>query len=595
MNVQKKIYITECLKIVYKNDFIPSLLILLLKLGLALVPTLQTIFIAEFVDCVTGRKGNLLQDPYIKNIICVMTSLVAYTWIARSLVELLCDHIVMKINAEFKPQLVEKISRLEYYLMEASDIRDRINRVNTKVDTRVKDAYMAMLRLVELILKVIGILAIMFTQVWWASLLILFISIPCFYISMKSGKEEYDAEAEVSKINRVNEYYNEILKNREYSDERTLFRYQHIFMERFMEQYESARKFKTKVKLKWYIRMKAGGMATTIISGGMLAIMVPLTLKGRLSIGMFMALINAVFNIVRNMSWDLTMAIDRNTWFNEYFKDMNYIWELPEVCADLEDKKKLTVFESLEFKDVSFKYPNTKEYILKNVSFKIYANMHYAFVGANGAGKSTIIKLINGLYDGYSGKILVNGRDIREFSQGFLANVFQDFARYPLSIKDNIAIAKQEQISDAELNKIINDVELDLIISKLPNGINTVLGKIKENSVDISGGEWQKLAIARCYASQGQVKILDEPTSAMDPIYETMIYKKFKEICKDKTMILISHRLASVQISDIIFVLDNGTIIEEGSHHDLMKQGGLYETMYNEQAKWYEEDGKNEQ
>lgn len=139
----------------------------------------------------------------------------------------------MKINAEFKPQLVEKISRLEYYLMEASDIRGRINRVNTKVDTRVKDAYMAMLRLVELILKVIGILAIMFTQVWWASLLILFISIPCFYISMKSGKEEYDAEAEVSKINRVNEYYNEILKNREYSDERTLFRYQHIFMEQY--------------------------------------------------------------------------------------------------------------------------------------------------------------------------------------------------------------------------------------------------------------------------------------------------------------------------------------------------------------------------
>jgi ABC transporter len=592
MDKRKKIYLMECLKIVYKIDFIPSCMILVLKLVSALVPTLQTLVVAEFINYVTTGKVNLLEDSYIRIIILLMVILVAYIWISKSLIELLGAHVEMKVNAEFKPKLVEKISRLEYRFMEDGDTRDKISRVNSDVSVRVKDAYMEILRLVELILKVVGILIIMFTQVWWASLFILVISVPCFYVSMKSGKAEYDAEAEVSKINRVNAYYNEMLKNREYRDERSLFQYQNTFITRFSKQYEDARKFKTRIKLKWYIRMKMGSMATIVVSAVMIAVLVPLTLNGRLSIGMFMALTNSVFNIVQNMSWDLTWAIDRNTWFNEYFKDMESIWNMEEEDVNFVDKKKVHVFESLEFKNVFFRYPGTEKYILNNLSFKIVKDKNYAFVGANGVGKSTIIKLINGLYKEYDGQILVNGQDIREYHRGFIATIFQDFARYPISVKDNIVISRQDIVGDKEVEKIVEEVGLKSTISKLNNGINTVLGKFKKNSVDVSGGEWQKIALARCGISNAPVQILDEPTSAMDPIYETMIYKKFKEISKGRTMILISHRLASVQMSDIIFVLENGTLVEEGTHFNLVRQGGVYEKMYKEQAKWYREEGE---
>jgi len=411
---KRGVYFLESLKIVFKDDAMASVCILILKLILALVPAFQTLVTAEFINCVVKTKNLelLVRDNHIKIVILLMVIMVAYTWAAKALVELLCNHLEINLNLKYKTKIVEKVSRLEYYYMEDEETRNRIGRVNYQVPVLIKNAYMDILRLAELVLKVLGILVIMFTQVWWTAVLILAVSVPCFFISMKSGKEQYDAGVKVSKIKRVNEYYNEILKNREYVDERTLFHYQDEFIGRYIQRYEEARKYKTKVRIKWYIRMKIGSMATIIVSATMIAVLVPLTLSGRLGIGMFMALTNSVFSIVQNMSWDIKDAIDANVWSNEYFKDMDLFWNMDDETGD---RKRLeSGFESLEFKNVSFKYPGTEKYILKDVSFKILKGRNYAFVGANGAGKSTIIKLLNGLYKEYEGEILVNGSNIQE-------------------------------------------------------------------------------------------------------------------------------------------------------------------------------------
>ncbi len=587
---KRGVYFLESLKIVFKDDAMASVCILILKLILALVPAFQTLVTAEFINCVVKTKNLelLVRDNHIKIVILLMVIMVAYTWAAKALVELLCNHLEINLNLKYKTKIVEKVSRLEYYYMEDEETRNRIGRVNYQVPVLIKNAYMDILRLAELVLKVLGILVIMFTQVWWTAVLILAVSVPCFFISMKSGKEQYDAGVKVSKIKRVNEYYNEILKNREYVDERTLFHYQDEFIGRYIQRYEEARKYKTKVRIKWYIRMKIGSMATIIVSATMIAVLVPLTLSGRLGIGMFMALTNSVFSIVQNMSWDLTDAIDANVWSNEYFKDMDLFWNMDDETGD---RKRLeSGFESLEFKNVSFKYPGTEKYILKDVSFKILKGRNYAFVGANGAGKSTIIKLLNGLYKEYEGEILVNGSNIQEYSKDFIGNIFQDFARYPLSIRENISIGGKGPVSDSEIQEAVKKVGLETTVSRMEYGLDTVLGKIKKKSVDISGGEWQKIALARCNIMDTPVKILDEPTSAMDPIYESELYKRFKEMGNCKTVVLISHRLASVQMVDTIYVLDNGAVVEQGNHAGLVNRGGLYGKMYNEQAKWYLED-----
>jgi ATP-binding cassette subfamily B protein len=254
------------------------------------------------------------------------------------------------------------------------------------------------------------------------------------------------------------------------------------------------------------------------------------------------------------------------------------------------------VFESLEFRNVRFKYPGTDNYILDGVSFRIDAGKHYAFVGINGSGKTTITKLMTGLYNDFEGEILVNGRNISEYTQSelkaFFSVVYQDFARYYISIKDNIALGDVNRIRD-EKNSVriwdtIMKTNLEETAAKLPKGLDTPLGKIKEGGLDVSGGEWQKIAMARAVMNQAPVRILDEPTASLDPVSESRTYEEFEKISRDKTTIFISHRLGSTKLAHEIFVLNDGRIIEKGDHRQLMELGGFYAQMYESQRSWYE-------
>jgi ATP-binding cassette subfamily B protein len=229
---------------------------------------------------------------------------------------------------------------------------------------------------------------------------------------------------------------------------------------------------------------------------------------------------------------------------------------------------------------------------LKDLSFKIEEGKHYSFVGINGAGKTTITKLMTGLYTEFEGNILINDVSIRDYSKESLKSiysiVYQDFAKYCITIKDNILIS---DLSNTENEKLLSEILLNLdlneLVMKAPSGLNTPLGKIKMNGIDISGGEWQRIAMARAMYNKGVVRILDEPTAALDPISESNLYEKFEEISKNKTTIFISHRLGSTRLADIIFVLDGGKIIESGSHNELMILNGLYKKMFSAQRSWY--------
>lgn len=586
----KKIYALDAVKIVFRVDFWAAGLFFILRLLQSVVPSLQTLVVAKFVDQVTLVSATGVQDKKILLLIFLLVVLIAYNWVSKGLTELLEQHIEMRLRADFKPRMAEKISRLKYEIMENGSMRDKISRVNTNIETQIREGYSSILRLLEMVLKVTGILVIMFSQVWWLAFVILIVSIPCFRIAMKSGEENYEAQIDVTKANRINEYYNEMLKMREYVDERTVFGYQREYGEKFLQQYEKTRKYTTGVRLKWFIKMKAGSMAVILISAIFLTVMIPLTLRGNVSFGMLMALTNAVFGIVQNMSWDLTYSIDRTAWYNQYFQELREVFAMGESEKPEKEKRKIGEFRTLEFRNVSFRYPGTEHDILKNLSFQIEAGKKYAFVGANGAGKTTIIKLVNGLYQDYEGEILINGEDIRKTDKNFFSNVFQDYARYPISVRENMTIGRRDKVSEKELETTIKEMELCRFVRKLKNGVDTVLGKISEESQDLSGGEWQKIAMARCALSVEPVRILDEPTAAMDPVYESEIYQKFQQISKGKTVLLVTHRLSSVKMSDFIFVIENGTITEAGSHSVLMEENGLYKEMYEEQAKWYKKE-----
>ena len=218
----------------------------------------------------------------------------------------------------------------------------------------------------------------------------------------------------------------------------------------------------------------------------------------------------------------------------------------------------------------------------------------YALVGVNGAGKSTIIKLITGMYNDYSGKILLNGLDIKDYDytmlKGIISVVFQDFCKYETTVKDNIIVGRGFEYDQNEVNNIIDKLELNELNENLKNGLDTTIGKAIEEGVDLSGGQWQKLAISRLLYSDAQINILDEPTAALDPIAEGNTYKLFDSVSDEKFVIYITHRLGAIKMVDEILLVNDGCIVEKGTHKSLMETKKMYYNMYSKQQKWYKEN-----
>jgi len=250
------------------------------------------------------------------------------------------------------------------------------------------------------------------------------------------------------------------------------------------------------------------------------------------------------------------------------------------------------IHEGFEFKNVSFQYPGSSRQVLKNVSFKLGTSERIAIVGENGQGKTTIVKLLTRLYEPTEGQILLDGKDLREYDLESLWSqigvIFQDFMRYEMTASANIAVGRIEEIKNQFLIRAAANKSLaEHAIRKLPQGFDQVLGSRFEGAVDLSGGEWQKIAIARAYLRDAQLLILDEPTAALDARSEHEVFQRFSELTTGKMSVLISHRFSTVKMADRILVLKNGEIAEQGKHDQLIKTGGAYAEMFELQAASY--------
>jgi ATP-binding cassette subfamily B protein len=246
----------------------------------------------------------------------------------------------------------------------------------------------------------------------------------------------------------------------------------------------------------------------------------------------------------------------------------------------------------IEFKNVSFKYPQSERFILKDFNLTIQSGEKVSLVGENGAGKSTIIKLILRFYDATEGDILINGINIKEIDLDTwykeIGALFQDFIKYQFTFKENVIYGDLSQKDNLEaLKEALRKSGADSFLGNLPKGIDQVVGKTFEGGEDLSGGQWQKLALARAFFRNAPLLILDEPTSAIDAKAEYEIFENVQKLQKDKTVIIISHRFSTVRNADRILVLDEGKIIEEGNHEKLMDKKGLYAELFNLQAEGY--------
>jgi ATP-binding cassette subfamily B protein len=250
------------------------------------------------------------------------------------------------------------------------------------------------------------------------------------------------------------------------------------------------------------------------------------------------------------------------------------------------------VRQGFEFRNVSFAYPGTARRVLSDFNFTLAPGQRVALIGENGQGKTTIVKLITRLYDPTEGQILLDGIDLREYDLDDLHSeigvIFQDFMRYEMTARENIAVGRVE--TSHSIEQIEDAAERSLaagVIGKLAGGYDQMLGRRFEGGVDLSGGEWQKLALARAYLRDAQLLILDEPTAALDARSEFEVFERFAELTYGKMALLISHRFSTVRMADRIVVLEKGKLVEEGNHASLMALGGRYAAMFEMQAASY--------
>lgn len=266
----------------------------------------------------------------------------------------------------------------------------------------------------------------------------------------------------------------------------------------------------------------------------------------------------------------------------------NYIEFMQEEQLDNNEVISFNMNEGLVIQNISFKYPSAKQFAIKNINLNIKQGETVAIVGENGAGKSTLLKLLIGLYEPTEGKVIIGGCDTHRKSKelyNHVSGVFQNYQRYKMTFRDNVAISDFSDVSDSKIIEIGNQIEIFSSI-KVEDLLSTMLSR-EFDGIDLSGGQWQKVAIARGMYKCHEIIILDEPTAAIDPLEENYLYQRFAEMAKGKTAVIITHRLGAVKIADRIVLLRDGEIKEQGTHQELIETDGLYSEMFMAQSKWY--------
>lgn len=566
----------------------------------ALIPAAQTLAVAMFINSVSASNTTqssgadvifslslILACVFFQNSIPVITRVVNAS--KRNRLTLHMNHILLK-----------KQMNLSYQYIEDNDTCNLIYRIRDNCVDYFDEGYTNVINSLALFIKLVSLMVIIFKASVISGLVILVIVYPLLYLAMKTGKANYVLEQDAETTKRKYQYIFSVLTGKETANERNLFGFSRHMTERYNRLFDTAFEKEAKIINKRYANMKSGSLITLIVSICIMAIMLPKLFRNEISTGLYIGLAGAVLDLIQSMSWQLAGMMQNYAKLNQFFDDYNRYMELGEQAGAEEEPEQMpTAGEpSLAFRNVSFRYPGTDRYILKNCSFTLAGGCSYAVVGENGAGKTTIVKLIMGLYGGYEGDILINGRNVKDYSygelKGLVAAVFQDFARYELSVNENIGIGRIPHFScsgseEKEIEKICEELNMTDWIRSFPDGFDTMLGKLEEGGVDLSGGQWQKIAIARLLYSKAPINILDEPTAAMDAVAESKIYELFQKLNMGKFNILITHRMGAARIADEILVLQNGAVAEQGKHEQLMTmENGVYRKMYESQRQWYE-------
>ena len=428
---------------------------------------------------------------------------------------------------------------------------------------------------------------------WSLVVVLLGAAIPGVLVRIRYAKKMHTWETQKTPVERQAAYFSWMLTKDVYAKEIRVFGLGSLFMERFRRLQSGLLSEKLGIVQKKTLAELLSMSTAICVSFVLLGYLAMRTVKGLMSLGdlvMFYAAVQRGQFLLRQVFSSVADLYEDNLFLSNLYRFL----ELKPKLLELSNPRLVSrpLKSGIVFDHVSFQYPGNEQRVLHDVSFTIRPGEHVALVGANGAGKTTIAKLLCRLYDPTGGAITLDGVDLRQYpSEDLRRNmsvVFQDFGRYQLTVRENIWLGNiRVPPEDRCLEAAVHKAGIRPFISQLPNGYDTVLGKWFDGGQELSAGEWQKIAIARAFLHDGEIIILDEPSSSLDARGECEIFERFHQLVKDKTAILISHRLSTVKKADRIYVLDRGRVAEFGNHEELLKKSWIYARMFETQAQRY--------
>lgn len=551
-----------------------------------LVPLAMIVSIKFLIDFISR---NSLQTPEQKYLFFGLLAITALLFMASGLLNQIGNYFSEKmsqsVSRKVYAQLHQKHIRLHLTDFENSDKLDKMHRAVQEASYRPMRILSSALGFIKTVSAGILLIAL-FVSIRWYLLLILLVAVlpetafRVLYVRRLHRMKEAQMTTEREKF-----YYNRVVTGFPFAKEMRLFAFSNYFIRRFNIKQDEL--FAEKLALTKYdtrnsMLAQAFGVLLIFASLGIVSY---LSIGGMMSIGtvvLFFFAFQRGYGILNEFFRSITGLIEDNTFLEDYLAFLR----LPDAETDkVQTPEPFRLKESLKFENLSFRYESSERLALKNINITVPAGKTVALVGENGAGKTTLIKLLCGFYKPISGKITIDNVDARKIGQeNILENVtavFQDFALYQVAAVDNIMLGDYGKPRDLERARQSAQIAgIDEALSKMPKGYDTRLGHLFKESEELSIGQWQKMALARAFYRDAPLLLMDEPSSALDANSERQIVNTLKKLSENKTTLIVSHRLSTVQWADYIYLLDEGEVAEEGTHDKLMALEGKYYTLF---------------
>lgn len=483
-----------------------------------------------------------------------------------------------KLELNLNKSLMNKLSLIAVDEIEKSEFQDKLNQIKDRPHLALIELFNSSILILSTVIKVVGIAFVFFNISGILGISYLIAAIFDILFTFLAVNKMNKMFENTSRNEREMENVIDILKNKDALYEIKVFKMKNLFLNRF-EKYSSAvfkERLDTTLKSQNYLLLSS--VVNIVWMGLVILFIVSKLLAKAIGAGDLTAIVTSASNtldMAEDFVYEASTVSNNGYIANTLFYILSYDERKVEKSSKYGDE--------IEFSHVSFKYPGTQKTVLHDLSFRINKDKVTAIVGENGAGKSTIIKLVAGLYEPTEGTVRISNMNPYSMSNEDISNelsiVFQDFKNYEISLRDNILFGK------------VGDISEDLKLLELDKySEDTNIGKLEEDGVYLSGGENQKLALARAIQKKSDFLIFDEPTASMDPMVEAKMYDNILKVLKSRGAIIITHRLVLSKLADDIIVLGDGRIVERGSHDELMNRGGIYKQMYDEQSGWYKEN-----